>query len=200
MNKKVSVIGCTLNIISVATFALFMLVKWNNGCYFSSMFIAFSFVVMMASFCNESGKDNKVAAYSSIIFSAIYVTLILIVYFAQLTTVRLENMNEQASRLLDYSKFGLFFNLDLLGYGLMALSTFFAGLTIEADTKADKWLKCLLIIHGIFFISCLIMPMLGLFSADVQCADWVGIAALEVWCVYFIPIGVLSLIHFNMAS
>lgn len=56
---------------------------------------------------------------------------------------------------------GLVFNLDLLGYGIMALSTSFIGLAINVQNKKDKVLKMLLLIHGIFFIGCLITPMMG---------------------------------------
>lgn len=90
------------------------------------------------------------------------------------------------------------FNYDLLGYGIMALATFFAGLTIKPQKKADRWLKNLLLIHGVFFISCLIVPMLGVFKADGPA--WVGVAALEFWCLYFCPISVLSLLHFARCS
>ena len=60
-------------------------------------------------------------------------------------------------QILNYSNGGLFFSYDLLGYGMMALSTFFVGLTIDAKNKADQWLKCLMIIHGIFFFGCFII-------------------------------------------
>ena len=39
---------------------------------------------------------------------------------------------------LNYSKMGLMFNLDLLGYDLMALSTFFIGFTINVKNKKDN--------------------------------------------------------------
>ena len=87
------------------------------------------------------------------------------------------------------------FNYDQLGYGLMSLATFFAGLTIMPRTKADKWLKCLLMIHGVFFISCLVMPMLGVFRADSPA--WIGVAVLEFWCLYFCPVSILSFMHFS---
>lgn len=74
------------------------------------------------------------------------------------------------------------FSYDLLGYALMALSTFFVGLTIEVKSKPDKCLKGLLLVHGIFFISCLVMPILGLFSTDMQGAYWIGVAVLEFCC------------------
>ncbi|MCI7130215.1 MAG: hypothetical protein MSA09_06615 [Lachnospiraceae bacterium] len=100
--------------------------------------------------------------------------------------------------LIDFSKGGLIFNYDLLGYGFMALSTFFTGLTIEGRSKADKVLKWLMLIHGIFFIACLIMPITGVLrqTADVDAGKG-GVNALECWCAYFIPVGVLSYIHFG---
>lgn len=80
----------------------------------------------------------------------------------------------------------------------MALSTFFTGLTIDGKTKSDKVLKWLMLIHGIFFIVCLIMPMTGILTqtADSDSSKG-GVIALECWCAYFIPIGILSFVHFS---
>lgn len=200
MNRKIGMYSAALNIVSVASFALCMLIKSNFGSFLASMFIAFSFVPMICSFREYCTTENKAAGNTAMVFAGVYSVFILAVYFAQLTTVRLTDLNKQASQILDYQQFGLFFSFDLLGYGLMALSTFFAGLTVRAETKADKWLKWLLIIHGVFFISCLIMPTLGLFSPDMQGAEWIGTAILEFWCAYFIPIGVLSLLHFKIKT
>lgn len=81
---------------------------------------------------------------------------------------------------------------------MMALSTFFLGLTIKPENRKDKWLKYLMMIHGIFFFSCFIMPMTGVFSSKLNGeVDIAGIIALEFWCAYFIPIGVLSTLHFK---
>lgn len=197
MNKKIGMYSAIINSCSVIAFALCMIISSDFGSYFVCMFIAFSFAPMMCAFCFYSTQENKVAGYTSMVFSGIYAVMILLVYFAQVTTVRLDGLNEQAMQIIDYTKFGLFFSYDLLGYGLMAFSTFFAGLTISPKTKSDKWLKWLLIIHGVFFISCLIMPMLGLFSPDMEGADWIGTVVLEFWCVYFIPVGILSFLHFK---
>lgn len=84
---------------------------------------------------------------------------IMLVYFAQLTTVKNELLNEQAANLLVFGKFGLIFNYDLLGYGVMALSTFFTGLSMKPKNKTDKWLRALMLIHGVFYYSCTFMPM-----------------------------------------
>jgi hypothetical protein len=81
---------------------------------------------------------------------------------------------------------------------ILALSTFFIGLSIKTESKSDKLLKCLMMIHGVFFISCFVMPMTGVFTsmADGE-TDSTGTIALLFWCVYFIPIGVLAYKHFE---
>ena len=166
MNKKIGVYGSITNFIAVICFALSMLFGFNYGSYFSSMFIAFSFVLMMCGYAYFAEKEVKLAGCVSAAFSAIYTAIILLVYFAQLTTVRLNDLTQQAAVLLDFQQCGLLFNYDLLGYGVMSLATFFAGLTIKPQSKIDKWLKYLLMVHGVFFISCLIIPMLGVFKTD----------------------------------
>ena len=119
---------------------------------------------MAAGFHHECAEQNRVAANIGMTLSAVYAVLILPVYFAQTTTVRAENINKQALRLPDYRRGGLLFNYDLPGYGIMALSAFFIGLSVNAERKADKWLKYLMMIHGVFFLSCFIMPMNGIFT------------------------------------
>ena len=90
------------------------------------------------------------------------------------------------------------FNYDLLGYGMMALSTFFMGLSVQADSRADKWMKALMMIHGVFFFSCFIMPMTGVFSDMSDGGTNIGgVVALVAWCVYFFPIGILAYRHFG---
>ncbi len=194
MNKKIGAYGSILNLVSVIGFAVSMPTGFLFGCYFSSLFIALGFVAMTCAYAASCDRERRAAGYASVAFAAVYAAVILLVYFAQLTTVRLDALTPQAADLLDFQRFGLFFSYDLLGYALMALSTFFAGLTIQVRSKADRWLKRLLIIHGVFFLSCLIVPMLGIFQADGQ--DAAGVLLLEFWCLYFCPIGVLSLLHF----
>lgn len=194
MNKKIGVYSSCVNFIAVICFAMSMLFGFDYGSYFFSMFIAFSFVAMICGYAYFAEKEVKLAGCVSVAFSAIYAAIILLVYFAQLTTVRLDNLTQQAVALLDFQQCGLLFNYDLLGYGVMSLATLFAGLTIKSQKKIDKWLKYLLIVHGMFFISCLIIPMLGVFKTDSP--TWIGIAILEFWCLYFCPIGILSFLHF----
>lgn len=150
MNQKIVMYSSIINACSIIGFAISMLIGFDAGSYFSSMFIAFSFVPMMCGYAFYSEKNCKLAGYVGAAFAAMYAAIILLVYFAQLTTVRISELTEQAETILDFQKMGLMFNYDLLGYALMALSTFFAGLTVNARTKTDQWLKWLLLIHGIF--------------------------------------------------
>ena len=196
MNRKIGMAGSLLNCLSVAVFAITMLIRFDFRNFFVCMILAIGFILMIVSFAQECEKSKKAACYASLIFTSIYGVLIFLVYFAQTTSVRLDGLDAQTMQILDYSKGGLFFNYDLLGYGMMALATFFIGLTINVKNNVDKWLKWLLIIHGIFFISCFIMPMLGVFSAS-ESGYWTGVIALECWCAYFIPVGILSFIHFK---
>jgi hypothetical protein len=197
MNKKIAVYGSILTAFSVLSFAVSMLVGTTYGAYMASIFIAFGFVPMMSAYCHYSKTERKLAGYLAMVFSAIYAVFIFAVYYAQVTTVAQEVLDVQALRMLDYQQFGLFFNYDLFGYAILSLATFFAGLTIENKSKSDKILKAIMLIQGIFFISSFLIPLLGLFSTDMQGAEWIGTAVLMFWCSYFIPIGVLSSIHFK---
>ena len=197
MNKNIAVVSSIVNTAAVFAFSVCMILKTNYGSYISSIFIAFSFIPMICAYCHYSSSDKKIAGLIAVAFSAIYGVFILAVYYAQLTAVIHDNLNQQASQIIDYSKYGLFFSYNLLGYGIMALSTFFAGLTINAASKLDQWLRLLLLIHGAFFFSCFIIPMLGWFGPDMQGVEWIGVAVLQFWCIYFAPIGVISAIHFR---
>lgn len=198
MNKIIAKTGSIIVTVAVILFAVFM-VTFKFGSYFVCMFLALGYLMMIAGFHNESDADRRVAANVGLMFGCVYAAIILLVYFAQTTAVKNDALNEQAVQILDFSRGGLLFSYDLLGYGMMALSTFFIGLTVRPANKKDKWLKYLMIIHGIFFFGCLIMPMTGVFSASMSDeSDSIGgIIALEFWCAYFLPIGILSGLHFR---
>ena len=201
MNRIIPRIGAAIVAATVFLFAVCMIVDFPFGSYLVCMFLPLGYMMMAVGFHQESCEERRTAAVLGILFSAVYAVLILLVYFAQTTSVRLEDLNEQAKRILDYQRGGLLFNYDLLGYGMMALSTLFVGLSIKADRKADKWLKYLLMIHGVFFIGCFFMPMTGVFTgmADGEAGNG-GTIALLIWCAYFLPIGKLAYLHFDRAE
>ena len=198
LNKSIPKIGSAIVATSVFLFALCMLVDYPFGSYLVCMFLPIGYIMMTVGFQNECSDERRVSANTGLVFSAIYAVLIFLVYFAQTTSVRQETLTEQAIRLLDFQRGGLLFNYDLLGYGMMAFSTFFIGLSIKAYGAADKWLKYLLMIHGVFFIGCFIMPMTGAFTnMESSESGKGGTIALLIWCIYFLPIGVLAYKHFS---
>ena len=198
LNKTIAKFGSWIVTVTVFLFALFLIINYPMGYYFVCLILPLGFIMMTAGLHNECENDRKVAANTGLILAAIYGTFIMLVYFAQLTTVNNEQLTEQAANLLEFGKFGLIFNYDLLGYSMMALSTFFTGLSIKAENKADKWLKALMMIHGVFYFSCTFMPMTGMFSKMSSGGDGLGgRLALTAWCVYFLPIGVLAYRHFS---
>ena len=197
MNRKIGAIGSLINAVTVLGFAIFLLVDWKFGYYLICIFLSMSFVCMIGAFYIECSKDKKAAGIVAVMFSGIYATLIMIVYFTQCTTVTNEQLGYEAAQILNYGHMGLMFNLDLLGYGLMALATFFIGLTVNVGNKKDKALKILLLLHGAFFPGCIFMPMTGMFLGSGGSSSYGGVIALEIWCLYFLPIGILGYIHFK---
>ena len=198
LNKMISKAGSVIVTVTVFLFAVFLIINFSMGSYFVCLILPIGFIMMTAGLHNECENDRKVAANIGLILASVYATFIMLVYFSQLTTVNNEQLNEQAAKLLEFNKYGLIFNYDLLGYGVMALSTFFTGLSMKPDNKTDKWLKALLMIHGVFYFSCTFMPMTGMFVKMSSGGDGIGgRLALVAWCVYFLPIGILSFLHFK---
>ena len=198
MNRKIGMAGSLINALTVFLFAIFLIIDFSMGSYFVCLILPIGFIMMTAGLHNECEDDRKVAANIGLILAAVYSTFIMLVYYTQLTTVNNEQLNEQAANLLEMNKFGLIFNFDLLGYGVMALSTFFTGLSMKPENKTDKWLRALLMIHGVFYFSCTFMPITGMFARMSSGGDGIGgRLALVAWCVYFLPIGILSFLHFR---
>ena len=198
LNKMISKAGSAIVTVTVFLFALFLIINYSNGYFFVCLILPLGFIMMTAGLQNECDSGRKVAANIGLVLAAVYCVIIMVVYFTQLTTVNNEQLNEQAANLLNFGRFGLIFNFDLLGYGVMALSTFFTGLSMKAKNKTDKWLKALMMIHGLFYFSCTFMPMTGMFSKMSSGGDGIGgRLALVAWCVYFLPVGILSYLHFR---
>lgn len=201
MNRTIPQIGAAIVTITVFLFAVCLIVEFSFGSYFVCMLLPLGYIMMAVGFQYESRESRRVPANIGVVFGVIYAVLVLLVYFAQMTSVRLENLNEQAIQILDFRRGGLLFNYDLLGYGMMALSTFFIGLSISPKSKMDKLLKYLMMVHGVFFISCFMMPMTGMFTgmASGEAGNGETIALLG-WCAYFLPVGVLAYKHFQKAQ
>lgn len=198
LNKKVGFRASIFMTAMVLLFALGMVIGINSVSYFVCMLLSWAFVIVVCSFAGNVSADRKVYAYGAIAFACIYAVLIDIVYFTQLTTVAYQAASPEVLKVLSYEVIGSWmFNLDLFGYGMMAISTLLIGLTIISKNRYIKWLKALLMVHGVFVISCVLFPMLNVFNADMTGGAIYGTIALLFWCAYFTPIGVLSAVYFK---
>jgi hypothetical protein len=205
MNKKMGMYSSIITFFAVLAFALCMFLGQflkndfigRNLSYYSSIFIAFGFVIMNCAYLSFTPKERQSAGLAALSFSIMYALLNIIVYYTQVTTIYLTKLSGETAGLLDFSKFGLFFNYDLLGYAFMSLSTFFTGINLEAKNKTGKALKYMLRIHGIFAISCFVLPITGVFNVNMAGGDFIGILVLEFWCIYFMPVCILSYKYFK---
>jgi len=205
-NNKLGKTGAIVTGVSVAAFALAMLFFLISGAnttfvsYIVCMFIAIGYIMFAASLAAPSkSRPLTAVGLAGLAFSVVYAVLIFIVYYAMLTTVRTNNtLGEETLSIINYEHLGsLFFNYDLLGYGFMGLSTFFIGFTVKPKSKGDAALRLLLWIHGIFFVSCFLMPLFPVFTPDMAGGDIIGTIVLLVWCVYFLPICILGWRYFR---
>lgn len=204
MNQNVGKTGAAITGLAVLSFAVSMIVRLFDdsiGTFpscLSSFFIAIGFVVFICSILAVNNRPgNKAIGIAGISFAGIYAVIIFLVYFAEITTVRMNNtLSEEALSIISYGYTGsLFFNYDLLGYAMMALSTFLSAFAVIPKDKGDKALRLLLWIHGVFFLSCLIVPMFPVFKASASILP--GTILLEIWCAYFLPICILGFRYFR---
>lgn len=195
-NTTLGKIGSAVTGLAVLSFAISMIfglfLNWIFVSCLSSIFIAIGFIPFMAALNENNDKQNKSCGVVAMCFASIYAVLVFIVYYAECTTVHMNTgLSEEVLSIISYGNTGsLFFNYDLLGYAFMALSTFFTGLNIKAVDKKSKCLKILLMVHGIFFVSCFFVPMFPVFTSGTD--DIFGTILLEVWCIYFLPICILG--------
>lgn len=204
MNQTVGKTGAAITGLAVLSFAVSMIVRLFDdsiGTFpscLSSLFIAIGFVVFICSASAVNDRpQNKAVGIAGISFAGIYAAIIFLVYFAEITTVRMNNtLSEEALSIISYGYTGsLFFNYDLLGYAMMALSTFLSAFAVIPKDRGDKALRLLLWIHGVFFLPCLIIPMFPVFKAGAGILP--GTILLEIWCAYFLPICILGFRYFR---
>ncbi len=200
MNKHVGLWSSATVTAAIILFGLLMLLRLDYDAYAMSMLISWAYLLLACSFSATARDVERVAAQAGVAFGILYAGFVTCVYFVQLTTVLHQTASTDILALLSYQHLGsLMFNLDLLGYGLMSISTFFIGLTIVGASRADRWLRFLLILHGVFAPLCIALPIWNIFGAmPKEGGDTTGIAVLLFWCVYFTPVGILAVRHFSI--
>ena len=107
LNKMIPKAGSAIVTVTVFLFALFLIINYSMGSFFVCIILPLGFIMMTAGLHNECENDRKVAANIGLVLAAVYCVFIMLVYFTQLTTVKNEDLNEQAVNLLAMSRLGL---------------------------------------------------------------------------------------------
>jgi len=179
----------------VALFGLTVFVsEWAMYSYASSMGISMCFLVLVVA--NESlSLHTKVWARLATAFGIVYCTLVCIVYYTQLSFVRLGSPSQEALDLVSYQHTGsAFFSINILGYFFMSLSVLCLGLSISNN----KILTRLLVAMGIWGGTCISVPLLPFFyQDDNSSSDAYGVASLALWSILFLPLMILLAQHYQ---
>lgn len=197
-NHRLGLLGAFTACAATALFAVFMLLPGGTLPFMlscgASVFIAFGYICLAVGLAAYAEPEKKACALAAVAFGAVYAVFVTLVYYTQLTTVWQQSASPEMLKEITYRPGSWLFNLDLFGYGMLSLSTVFAGLALSVQKRGEAWLHRLLLIHGLFAVSCFLFPVLGLFSggAGGSSEDLYGVLALESWCLYFLPVTLLA--------
>ncbi len=195
MNHKFGLISALTALVCTLLF-LIGLITINDGLnYWSCLVLSWAYIGTACAFAQEAPADRKGVAGAGIAIAAVYSLLTNLVYYTQLTTVAQDAAGQEVLRVFRFQQGSWMFGLDLLGYGLMALSTFLIGLAMIPEASGDKVLKWMLMLHGLFFPVCVVMPTLDVFPEGSGGNG--GVYALMGWCIYFAPMMALAVWHFQ---
>ena len=88
MNRTIPRTGAAIVTVTVFLFAVCMTVDFPFGSYAVCMVLPLGYIMMAMGFQYESRESRRVPANIGAAFGVIYAVLVLLVYFAQTTTVR----------------------------------------------------------------------------------------------------------------
>jgi hypothetical protein len=208
VNKRILFCGATLLAVTTVIFFICQTVSifidvpalaWLS--FFVCIFLSWGYIICTIGNGLLCPRNRIVAAKAASFFAVIYSVFICITYFTQLSVVRYKVLSEDIVNAFDMGYPGSWlFVIDIVGYGIMALSTLFMGLSIEVGNKIDKILKVFSLIHGCFVIV-IFMPLTSLFlGAPGHSTINTGALGLAVWCIIFFPIPLFSMIRYKRAA
>ncbi len=189
-------------VIEVSIFSIMLILSFwfdtNIISFIACFLLAPTIVAMIASVHCYTSQEKKIWSQLSLSFSIIYAIMCIIVYYLQISIVRINTINysPEILKLIAFIPGSVIFVIDNLGYAFLALSTLFLA-PVFSGNKLEKRLKYILIVHGLLFIPALILPCLRFFMEMFQTSEVVqtsinyGNFALLFWCLLFVPIPLL---------
>ena len=117
-----------------------------------SLFLAWSFIVMMLSIHYYAPEDRKIFSHIGLIFGVLYAALVSIVYFVELSvTVPMIFRGEMVPAWLSFNSPSMLISIDGLGYVFMAIATLFAG-QVFAGLKQQRLIRWSFLANGLLSI------------------------------------------------
>lgn len=195
MDRKMGMAASGITALMVILFAASMGIGWSALSYGSCLVLGWAYVLVTCAFAAFAPVGRKGLALGGVAIAVLYALLTGLVYFTQLTTVAYGAADGVVLQMLTYQPGSWAFGVDLFGYGVMGLSTFLIGLSLVPRTRADKVMRVLLLVHGVFFPVCVVLPMCNVFKGSAGAHT--GEIALFCWCVYFVPVMLLTYVYFR---
>jgi hypothetical protein len=163
--------------------------------YASSMGIALCYMPLVVA--NESISQSVYAKLATA-FGILYCTLACGVYYTQVTFIRLGSPSQEALDMLSYKHTGsALFAIDILCYFFMSISVLCLGLSVNDNTLLTR----LLVAMGLWGATCVVVPLLPFFyQQDKSGSDAVGVAALSMWSILFLPLMLMVAKHYKQVQ
>lgn len=194
MNRRLGFYSSVVTALCTSLFFIGLFTGSEVLNYASCLVLSWAYVLTACAYASYAAKDRQALALGGVAIGIIYSVFTNLVYYTQLTTVAYQTADQGLLDALAFRSGTWMFGFDIMGYGLMGLSTLLIGLALQSANRRDRIMKAMLLGHGVFFPICVIMPMLNVFKAGAD--DSAGILALKLWCLYFAPVMVLSAVHF----
>jgi len=153
-------------VLQLASFAGYPAEPWHLiTLSFPSFWLTLSFVVLMISIHHYAFEEKKIWSHIALVFAIMYATLNASVYYLQMTMVVPSILNGQADAVAFFElKFGTFiYGIDVLGYGLMSLSTLFAA-PVFTGGRLERGIRWSLVANGLLTPALLLQLNLPTFA------------------------------------
>jgi hypothetical protein len=117
-----------------------------------SLFLAWSFIVMMISIHYYAPEDRKIYSHIGLTFGVLYAALVSIVYFVELSVaVPMVFRGETYPAWLSFTSPSMLLSIDELGYVFMAIATLFAS-QVFAGLKQQRLIRWSFFANGLLSI------------------------------------------------
>ena len=153
--------------------------------------ISYIFITIGNKYTVTGGKI--VFADATVVLAAIYCTCGSIVYFVQISFVRLADASPEALSVVQQYPPSAFFAIDMLAYTFLGISTVFLAISLNDNNKI---LKVLCMLNGAAAIVGFCNPLMTFVYESANENDTTFNVILYGWCALFIPICILLWNHF----